>query len=150
MGDAGPATRQGTPGGSVPIRPLGVRIGYAIGITSGRRAALLAAVVAHAERHRCRRLWLITTNDNLGALAFYQRRGFTLAALHRDAAAVTAVKEVLQKGDAAYGVEAAALRAYPKLQQGDTVSVLLPWLAKAREAMMRAGGRAKPTLRGHQ
>ncbi|MDT7712118.1 MAG: hypothetical protein QOG46_807 [Pseudonocardiales bacterium] len=26
----------------------------------------------------------------------------------------------------------------------------LPWLAKAREAMMRAGGRAKPTLRGHQ
>jgi cell division protein FtsB len=35
MGDAG----------SAPIRPLGVRVGYAVGITSGRRAALLAAVV---------------------------------------------------------------------------------------------------------
>lgn len=45
MGDAGPATRQGTPSGTVPIRPLGVRIGYAMGITSGRRAALLAAVI---------------------------------------------------------------------------------------------------------
>jgi aminopeptidase N len=54
-----------------------------------------------------------------------------LGKFHRDAAAVAAVKEVLQKGDAAYGVEAAALRAYPRLQQADTVSVLLPWLAKA-------------------
>jgi aminopeptidase N len=54
-----------------------------------------------------------------------------LGKFHRDATAATAVKEVLQKGDAAYGVEAAALRAYPKLQQTDTVSVLLPWLAKA-------------------
>jgi cell division protein FtsB len=45
MGNAGPATRNGAPGGTVPIRPLGVRIGYAVGITSGRRAALLAAVI---------------------------------------------------------------------------------------------------------
>ena len=29
----------------------------------------------------CRRLWLITTNDNLDALRFYQRRGLRLAAL---------------------------------------------------------------------
>lgn len=29
-----------------------------------------------------RRLWLVTTNDNLDALRFYQRRGFRLAALH--------------------------------------------------------------------
>lgn len=35
MDDAGPA----------PIRPLGVRIGHAVGITSGRRAAMLAVVV---------------------------------------------------------------------------------------------------------
>jgi ribosomal protein S18 acetylase RimI-like enzyme len=32
----------------------------------------------------CRRLWLITTNDNLDALRFYQRRGFELVAVHRD------------------------------------------------------------------
>ena len=29
-----------------------------------------------------RRVWLVTTNDNLAALRFYQRRGFALAALH--------------------------------------------------------------------
>jgi ribosomal protein S18 acetylase RimI-like enzyme len=29
----------------------------------------------------CDRIWLVTTNDNLEALRFYQRRGFALAAL---------------------------------------------------------------------
>lgn len=51
----------------------------------GAGSALLAAVVQEAERQRCRRLWLITTNDNLAALGFYQRRGLRLAALHADA-----------------------------------------------------------------
>ena len=37
----------------------------------------------------CRRLWLITTNDNTPALRFYQRRGFRLVALHRDALEVS-------------------------------------------------------------
>jgi aminopeptidase N len=48
----------------------------------------------------------------------------------RDAKAAVALKEVLQKGDASYGVESAALRAYAGLQQPDAVAVLLPWLAK--------------------
>jgi ribosomal protein S18 acetylase RimI-like enzyme len=29
-------------------------------------------------------LWLVTTNDNLDALRFYQRRGFVLVALRPD------------------------------------------------------------------
>jgi ribosomal protein S18 acetylase RimI-like enzyme len=29
----------------------------------------------------CRRIWLVTTNDNLDALRFYQRRAFVLAVL---------------------------------------------------------------------
>lgn len=33
----------------------------------------------------CRRLWLITTNDNLDAMRFYQKRGFTIAAVHVNA-----------------------------------------------------------------
>jgi ribosomal protein S18 acetylase RimI-like enzyme len=33
----------------------------------------------------CHRLWLITTNDNLGALGFYQKQGFRMVAIHRDA-----------------------------------------------------------------
>ena len=45
MGDAGATRHYGAPGDRAPIRPLGVRIGYAVGVTSGRRAALLAAVI---------------------------------------------------------------------------------------------------------
>jgi RimJ/RimL family protein N-acetyltransferase len=48
----------------------------------GRR--LVEAVRAAAAGAGCRRLWLVTTNDNTEALAFYQRIGFHLAALHRD------------------------------------------------------------------
>ena len=31
--------------------------------------------------HGCTRLWGITTNDNLPALAFYQKRGFRIVAV---------------------------------------------------------------------
>lgn len=47
--------------------------------------ALLAAAAAEATAMGCRRLWLITTNDNLPALRFYQRLGWDLVALHRGA-----------------------------------------------------------------
>lgn len=33
----------------------------------------------------CQRVFLITTNDNLNALGFYQKRGFELVAVHRGA-----------------------------------------------------------------
>jgi len=52
---------------------------------SGIGTALLEAVKDAAWEKCCRRLWLITTNDNLDALRFYQRRGFTLVAVHRNA-----------------------------------------------------------------
>ena len=48
---------------------------------TGVGSALLAAVHDLASEAGCRRLWVVTTNDNLGALRFYQRRGFRLAAL---------------------------------------------------------------------
>jgi len=48
----------------------------------GVGTALLAAVEGAAREAGCRALWLVTTNDNLGALRFYQRRGFALAELH--------------------------------------------------------------------
>jgi GNAT superfamily N-acetyltransferase len=51
----------------------------------GVGTALLEAVEAVARRSGCSRLWLITTNDNVDALRFYQRRGFRLAALHAGA-----------------------------------------------------------------
>jgi GNAT superfamily N-acetyltransferase len=46
---------------------------------AGIGSALLAAVKEIATDRGCSRLWVVTTNDNLDALRFYQRRGFRLA-----------------------------------------------------------------------
>jgi GNAT superfamily N-acetyltransferase len=51
----------------------------------GAGTALIEAVEQLAARRGCARLWVITTNDNVDALRFYQRRGFQLAAVHRGA-----------------------------------------------------------------
>lgn len=51
----------------------------------GVGTALLRATRELAGERGCSRLWLITTNDNLRALGFYQRRGFELVAVHRGA-----------------------------------------------------------------
>ena len=51
----------------------------------GVGSALLDAVKQVAAAAGCRRVWLITTNDNLAALRFYQKRGWRLVAVHRDA-----------------------------------------------------------------
>jgi GNAT superfamily N-acetyltransferase len=51
----------------------------------GAGTALIEAVERLAADAGCARLWLITTNDNVDALRFYQRRGFRLFALHRGA-----------------------------------------------------------------
>jgi N-acetylglutamate synthase-like GNAT family acetyltransferase len=45
---------------------------------------LLKAVIQAAREAGCKRLWLITTNDNLHGLHFYQKRGFTLVTVHRN------------------------------------------------------------------
>ena len=51
----------------------------------GIGTALLQAVADLASAQGCRRVWLITTNDNLPALRFYQRRGWDQVRLHRNA-----------------------------------------------------------------
>jgi len=48
----------------------------------GVGTALLAAVMEASRSQGCHRLWLVTTNDNLDALRFYQRRGLRLAAVN--------------------------------------------------------------------
>jgi len=42
-------------------------------------------VKAAARTADCKRLWLITTNDNIDAIRHYQRRGFTIATVHASA-----------------------------------------------------------------
>jgi GNAT superfamily N-acetyltransferase len=48
----------------------------------GIGSRLLEAVIERARVVGCRRLWLVTTNDNIDAIRFYQRRGLRLAAVH--------------------------------------------------------------------
>jgi ribosomal protein S18 acetylase RimI-like enzyme len=52
---------------------------------TGVGTALLEAVKGVTLYAHCQRVWLVTTNDNLNALRFYQKRGFELLAVHRNA-----------------------------------------------------------------
>jgi GNAT superfamily N-acetyltransferase len=56
-----------------------LRAGQGIG------SMLIDKAIAEARARNCRRLFLITTNDNLNALGFYQKRGFELVTIHRGA-----------------------------------------------------------------
>jgi DNA-3-methyladenine glycosylase I len=51
----------------------------------GIGTSLIDAVKAEAVKAGCRRLWLVTTNDNMNALRFYQKRGFVLVKVNRNA-----------------------------------------------------------------
>jgi len=53
-----------------------LRAGQGIGST------LMDKAIEEARARRCRRLFLITTNDNLNALGFYQKRGFQIVAVY--------------------------------------------------------------------
>ena len=51
---------------------------HALALGQGLGTALVEALVALLARQGARELWLTTTNDNLEALRFYQRRGFRM------------------------------------------------------------------------
>ena len=62
----------------------------AISTTEPRRGigrALMERCLAEARAAGCRRVWLVTTNNNVAAIAFYQQMGLDLRALHRHAVA---------------------------------------------------------------
>jgi ribosomal protein S18 acetylase RimI-like enzyme len=51
----------------------------------GVGSALLGAAVEVARKSGARRAWLITSNDNIRALRFYQTRGWDMVAVHHNA-----------------------------------------------------------------
>jgi len=68
----------------------------------GVGSALVAALRDVAREAGCRRLWVVTTNDNVDALRFYQRRGFRLARLRPgavDRSRETLKPEIPRTGD---------------------------------------------------
>ncbi|MEI5906640.1 GNAT family N-acetyltransferase [Bacillus spongiae] len=51
----------------------------------GIGTSLVQEVERVAYQNKCKRIKLITTNDNLLALKFYQKRGFELSKIHKNA-----------------------------------------------------------------
>lgn len=74
----------------------------------GAGTALIEEVERIALNAGCRRLWLITTNDNIEGLRFYQRRGFRLVELH--AGAVDRSRESLKPEIPAIGEHGIPIR----------------------------------------
>jgi GNAT superfamily N-acetyltransferase len=51
----------------------------------GIGSMLIDKAIGEARARGCKRLFLITTNDNLHALGFYQKRGFEIVTVYRGA-----------------------------------------------------------------
>lgn len=51
----------------------------------GIGTALLRTVEKVGQKLKLKKIRLITTNDNVDALRFYQKRGFSIVAIHRNA-----------------------------------------------------------------
>jgi len=51
----------------------------------GIGTALLKEIERISTLKGCKRLWAITTNDNIDALRFYQTKGFKIVAIHLNA-----------------------------------------------------------------
>jgi GNAT superfamily N-acetyltransferase len=69
---------------------------YAVRQWGGIGSSLIGAVVDLAAAAGCRRCWVVTTNDNVDALRFYQRRGFHLTAVR--CGAVDEARRSLKRG----------------------------------------------------
>ncbi len=51
----------------------------------GLGTKLINKVIDKAKEKHCKRVWLITTNDNTNAIRFYQKRGFEWVGFYKDA-----------------------------------------------------------------
>ncbi|MHA1654544.1 MAG: GNAT family N-acetyltransferase [Candidatus Thorarchaeota archaeon] len=71
----------------------------------GVGSALLSALENELRKRGVSRVWLVTTNDNLRAVRFYQRRGYRISAIYPGAAdnAQKIKPEIPTKGF--YGIE---------------------------------------------
>ena len=77
------AEQGGRPVGLLTYRRDSDECELAVLIAIEQRGGVGTALVDALKRQvaDCRRIWVVTTNDNLDALRFYQRRGFVLSEL---------------------------------------------------------------------
>jgi len=73
----------------------------------GIGSALVQAVAREGSQFGCSRLWCITTNDNLPALAFYQKRGFRIVAVYPGAVERS---RIIKPSIPLYGIESIPIR----------------------------------------
>jgi ribosomal protein S18 acetylase RimI-like enzyme len=71
---------------------------------SGAGSARLAAAVEVGRASRLGRLWLVSTNDNLDGLRFYQRRGLRIEAIRPGAIAAARQRKPTIPEIGAYGI----------------------------------------------
>jgi ribosomal protein S18 acetylase RimI-like enzyme len=87
------AMRAGRPVGLVQyqVRGEGCEVVVLVATEPGRGVGtrLLESAREYAAGAGCRRVWLVTTNDNAEAIHFYERRGGTRAAVHTGAVAAS-------------------------------------------------------------
>jgi ribosomal protein S18 acetylase RimI-like enzyme len=84
LGEAGLVAEQnGAPIGLLTYRRDGTECELAFMISLRERQGVGKALIRALQEQvsDCSRIWLVTTNDNLGALRFYQRCGFRLSDL---------------------------------------------------------------------
>jgi ribosomal protein S18 acetylase RimI-like enzyme len=74
----------------------------------GHGTMLLDAARRRAARLGCRRLWLVTTNDNVPALRFYERRSMRRVAVHRGA--VDVARRALKPEIPLHGIDGVPIR----------------------------------------
>ena len=118
---------------------------------AGAGSALLAAARRVAEASGVRRVWLVTTNDNVDALRFYQRRGYRLSGV--DAGAVDRSRAALKPAIPEVGAHGIPLRDEIELElligdaSGPPADATTLRRAGARPGASR-GGRDPRRLRG--
>ena len=69
---------------------------------AGIGSSLMLRMIEEARKRDTRRIWLTTTNDNLKSLGFYQRMGFRLVTIYRDA--VTKARKSVKPEVAEFGM----------------------------------------------
>lgn len=75
--------------GYILLRSLGDKMEVAVlqSVESGRGVgrALMDRAIETAKKSGCKRIWLVTTNDNTSAIRFYQKYGFELVTVNINA-----------------------------------------------------------------
>ena len=79
-----------------------VAVLYSLAQGRGIGTNLLNEAVKKAKGCGCKRLWLVTTNDNTQAIRFYQKYGFSLKAVHIGSFEVV---RQLKKGEPETGID---------------------------------------------